>query len=270
MLQWLLGLTTKGVQNILRDSDSALDRYKDQFVATHRDLVQQCIREYGPVAGTIAVEGRRVTVSWEFLLSLFCTIGSQTLAIRGSEKSTYGKLFERLVLGTVLQSLGLKHVKYPPKEQRNVFWLSSRLGARESDAAVLVSPGKAARFDIGFIGRGNPEISKDKVSRFERVLELNGTKHYWATFIIVDRVGERSTLVEQAETINGTIVQMSMSYWPKELAKALQRRMGYRAALLRVPDAQVDAWLRKKVDATDIESFVEATSGLIAAEQDEA
>jgi hypothetical protein len=276
LLQWLLGLTGKGVQNILRDSHSALEQYRDRFVVTHRDMIRRCAREFGPIAGVIKLDGQQaVEVSWDFLLSIFCAIGSQTLAIRGSEKSTYGKLFERLVLGSVLQMLGFKHVRFPPSETKNVFWFSSRLGARESDAAVLCGPGKAVRFDIGFIGRGNPEISKDKVSRFERQLEVTGEdkkvrKYYCATFVIVDRVGERSEIIEQAKAINGTIVQMSMSYWPKILAKKLYEKTGFRSTLLRVSDGKVDAWLRNKTEKVSIGEFVEVTSGLIAEEKDEA
>src|SRR3989344_9380367 len=81
--------------------------------------------------------GKESILDWHDMLSLFCTIGSQTLAVRGSEKSTYGKLFERLVLGSVLQVLGFEHVLYPPRKTTGVFWLSSRLEARESDATLL-------------------------------------------------------------------------------------------------------------------------------------
>ena len=270
LLQWMLGLTTKGVQNILRDSRHALDRYTEQFAATNAAVIQQCLREFGPVAGVLRVDGdREISVSWELLLSLFCAIGSQTLAIRGSEKSTYGKLFERLVLGSVLQILGFKHESYPPKHQVKVFWLSSRLGKRESDATILIGPGKAIRMDIGFIGRGNPEISKDKVSRFERQMEVDGQEYYSATFVIVDRVGERSKLVEQAQSINGTIIQMSMSHWPRELARALYEKTGYTSRIRSISDAAIEVWLRRAAEQINIEKLVEATSELISSEKDD-
>ena len=35
-------------------------------------------------------------------------------------------------------------------------------------ASALIKAGHGVRFDIGFIGRRNPEISLDEVSRFER------------------------------------------------------------------------------------------------------
>lgn len=270
LLQWFIGLTTKGVQNILRDSKTALDQYRVEFVRTQGDIVNRCTKEFGPIAGTIQLGGgKQVPVSWDVLLSLFCTIGSQTLAIRGSEKSTYGKLFERLVLGSVLQVLGFEHVLYPPKKTTGVFWLSSRLETRESDATLLCKPGKAVRFDIGFIGRGNPEISKDKVSRFERQVEIDGQKYFCATFVIVDRIGERSKLVEQAKAINGTIIQMSMSYWPRMLAEQLLEKTGYRSPLVAIPDKRIEDEIRTRAGKVKIESLVEATSALIEQEKDE-
>lgn len=270
LLQWILGLTEKGVQNVLRDSEKALEGYRKKFVETSKDIANRCEAEYGPVAGKIALrDGSEAAVSWHMLVSLFCTIGSQTLAIRGSEKSTYGKLFERLILGTVLEILGFKFVQQPPGETKKVFWLSSTFGARESDATALIGPGQAVRFDIGFIGRGNPEISKDKVSRFEREVEIDGTKYYSATFIIVDRIGERSKIVEQAKAINGTIIQMSMSFWPKQLALGLQSKVGFEHELCDMPATGLETYLRRVVSGVRIERYVEAISNLIAEEKDD-
>lgn len=270
LLQWLLGLTGKGVQNVLRDSDRALQTYLSKFVSTSNDIARRCEAEYGPVAGHVALaNGDRAPISWPMLLSLFCTIGSQTLTIRGSEKSTYGKLFERLILGSVLQILGFKLVKYPPKETDKVFWLSSKLGARESDATALIRPGQAVCFDIGFIGRGNPEISKDKVSRFEREFEVNGRKSSATTFIIVDRIGERSTLTEQAKSINGVIIQMSMSFWPQQLALKLRDTVGFDHALCQMVPSKLERYLRGALAKVNVRRFIETVSDLIAEEKDE-
>lgn len=269
LLQWCLGLTTKGVQNILRDSHSALDIYRDGFVKTSKAIMDKCMKDFGPVAGTINLKDvGSVEITWDFMLSLFCAIGSQTLAIRGSEKSTYGKLFERLILGSVLKVLGFKHVTYPPPETKGVFWLSSRFEARESDATALCAPGKAIRFDIGFIGRGNPEISKDKVSRFERQLEVAEETFQSATFVIVDRVGERSKITEQAKLINGTIIQMSMSYWPRILAEQILAKTGYRSTLIGISEKKIEKEIRTLVSKVRIEDLVEATSELIEREDE--
>ena len=42
---------------------------------------------------------------------------------------------------------------------------------KENDAALLFTTGSGVRFNIGFKGTGNPEISLDDVSRFDREIE---------------------------------------------------------------------------------------------------
>ena len=268
----MIGLTTKGVQNVLRDSQDALDNYVTEFTEANKDIVRRCEQDFGKLNAAIRLaDGSAATVSWDFFISLFCTIGSQTLAIRGSEKSTYGKLFERLVLGTVLTILGFRLVDkdvVPEKPQR-VFWLSSQFGARESDATLLVKPGVAVRFDLGFIGRGNPEISKDKVSRFERQFEVDAKKYYSTTIIIVDRIGDRNAIVEQAKKIDAVIIQMSSSQWPCVLARELYTRFGLKHPILSLKAPDVTRYLRDEVGKLDIRQFVTAISPLISEEEDE-
>jgi hypothetical protein len=272
LLQWVIGLTTKGVQNVLRDSQAALDTYVHDFTEASQDIVRRCREQFGEIAADVTLKnGSRVRVTWDFFVSLFCTIGSQTLAIRGSEKSTYGKLFERLVLGSVLSILGFRLTApddIPPKP-RGLFWLSSQFGTREADATLILKPGIAVRFDLGFIGRGNPEISKDKVSRFERQLEINEEKYYSTTFVIVDRVGERSKIVEQAERIGGVIIQMSLSQWPRALAKELKERHGFSHELLNLAPSKSEEFIRMKVNELDVTQFVSAVSTLISSEVDD-
>jgi hypothetical protein len=128
-------------------------------------------------------------LNWKDLTRLTTAIGATTLTIRGSEKSTYGKLFERLIMGSVLTILGFEHVEnsQSPKIER-VFWLSDSSDVRECDATIRLRPGKLARFDIGFIGKGNPEIMKDKLTRYANEVEQNGTANFSQTFIIVDKM----------------------------------------------------------------------------------
>ncbi len=253
----MLGLTNKGFQNVLRDDASAISEFAKSFGDGLGLLANQTQKEHGDLICRIKLQGNReVLFDWHDILSLFCTIGSQTLAIRGSEKSTYGKLFERLVLGSVLSVLDFEQTSFPPKKLSGVFWLSSKIGEREADATVLVAPGRAIRFDLGFIGRGNPEITKDKVSRFERDLEVNQKRYHSATVIIVDRVGESSGLEEHAKRAGATIIQMSMSHWPKHLAKLLADQFGYRHKLLVQPPAGLPDYFRKKLASINFENFV--------------
>ena len=257
LYQWMLGLTQKGFQNVLRDDASAIGQYAKTFAVGLRVLAKQAGQEHGDLICRVKVDkDREVVFDWHDLLSLFCVIGSQTLAIRGSEKSTYGKLFERLVLGSVLSIFDFEQTSFPPKKLSGVFWLSSKVGEREADATLLITPGQAIRFDLGFIGRGNPEITKDKVSRFERDLEISRAQYQSTTDNIVDRVGESSGLEEQAKRAGATIIQMSLSYWPQHLAKFLADRFGYRDKLLRQAPMDLPGYFRKKLAKVCFEDFI--------------
>lgn len=168
--QWMIGLTGKSVQNVLRSNADARDAYVSDFEEAIRESAEKCEEEFGALETTLAFlewdDGKRVQLSWLDLLRVTTAIGCMTLTIRGSDKSMYGKLFERLVLGSVLSILGFDRVDHATNTRsERVFWLSDSRETRESDATLVVSPGKVARFDIGFIGPGNSEISKDKLSR---------------------------------------------------------------------------------------------------------
>lgn len=146
-----------------------------------------------------------------------------------------------------------------PGTQTNVFWLSSRGEKRESDATLLYGHGKAVRFDIGFIGPGNPEISLDKVTRFERALELSGEGYAVETIIIVDRIGRGSRIEDLARRVNGYIVQMSAAYWPKAVARILQATIGFQHPLATIPDSEVEAFLRTQLASAPLEEFIRYT-----------
>jgi hypothetical protein len=233
LAQWVLGLTDKAFQNVLRDSPGAVAEYRERYVRACRDVIANLQHEYGLLGGEVRLDsGVQAQINWVFVTYLLGTTGAQTLAIRGSEKSAYGKLFEKLVLGSLLHILGFKCVSPDnPETLTRVFWLSSREAKRESDATVLYRAGKGVRFDIGFIGRGNPEISLDKVSRFEREISMGRSKWYMATIILVDRIGANSRIERMAKAIDGTIVQMSMGYWPQQVAQQLNAKLGFSTTL---------------------------------------
>ncbi|HTV61176.1 MAG TPA: CfrBI family restriction endonuclease [Verrucomicrobiae bacterium] len=258
LCKWMIGQTNKGVQNVLRDDKTQLQKYTESFASNLERLASDTEREAGGLKCSVkAAKGEEVIFDWHDMLSLFCTIGSQTLAIRGSEKSTYGKLFERLVLGSVLVALGFEQTGIPPSKTSKAFWLSSKIGEREADATLLVAPGQAIRFDLGFIGRGNPEITKDKVSRFERELEIGSKKYHSATCVIVDRVGEDSGLEEQARRAGAKVIQMSMTYWPLEVAQWLYQTLKYKSEILDCKPADLAVFFKKKLADISFEDFVD-------------
>jgi hypothetical protein len=260
-LLWILGLNDKAVQNVIRDDDNFLKEYATQYALSQKDAATMCGKEYGDLCGSIGLgSNEKTSLDWNFVLQLLATVGAQTLTIRGSEKSTYGKLFEKLVLGSLLHILGFRHIDKKDiasnADVSNCFWLSSRKDKRESDATLLIERGHGVRFDIGFIGRGNPEISLDKVSRFEREAEFGKTKWYMATIIIVDTIGEGSRIQELARKIDGVIIQMSMGTWPQLVAKELARKVGYKSNLCNMKRAELEAYISAKMKDISPEHFI--------------
>lgn len=261
---WILGLTEKGFQNILRDNPENLDSYKDKFLQVQEEALEETINNYGKLTGILnlgnSTNDNKIQdtyeIDWRFFIYLCNIIGSGTLTLRGSAKSAYGKLFEKLILGALLEILGFIFVKEGELNNLNqVFWLSST-SKRESDATLILAPGKGIRFDIGFIGRGNPEITLDKVSRFEKEIQFGSKKYYMGTIIIVDRIGERSKIEELATKIDGTIIQMSHSYWPRLVAETLKNHFNYETEILNSNDDEFEEFIQKKLETVDLTKFL--------------
>ena len=228
VLRWMLGLTTKQVENVLRSNESAWVEYIRKLEDGMSASAQAAETDFGPLSLSLS-DAESPELDWEWALSLLMAIGAQTLAVRGSEKSLYGKFFEKMVMGSVLSVLGFS-LSEEDSLREHSFWLSSRGRKRESDATAIWSTGKGVRFDIGFIGVGNPEITLDKVSRFEREIEFNGVPHSMRTIIIVDRVAKGSRIIELAEKIDGRVIQMSASNWVKTLGQELELALpGYKS-----------------------------------------
>jgi hypothetical protein len=257
LAQWMLGLTDKAFQNVLRDNPDAIIEYRDQYIAACNEIIIAHQVKYGTLNGEIVLDTNlKAQINWLWITYLLNAIGAQTLAIRGSEKSSYGKLFEKLVLGSLLHILGFKHIAPPPEEFEKVFWLSSQGEKRESDATLLYQPGKGVRFDIGFIGRGNPEISLDKVTRFEREISLGRSKYYMATVILVDRIGANSRIEQMAQEVQGTIIQMSAGYWPQRVATVLHESLGFKHKLVNMEYSKIEAYLADKIQTVSLEDFI--------------
>lgn len=256
--QWVLGLNDKAFQNVLRDDHGLIEDYRDRYIENCAEVIEHHKKEVGNLTGSLTLgPGEKVDLNWLFMTYLCGTIGAQTLAIRGSEKSTYGKLFEKLILGSLLHILGFKYIRKDELgKQRKVFWLSSRDEKRESDATLLFDNGKGVRFDIGFIGRGNPEISLDKVTRFEREINMGNSKWFLGTIIIVDRIGANSKIESLAKAVKGKIVQMSSGYWPQSVAVELGKILGFKHDLINMPESYIDAYVNERLKSVPIQDFI--------------
>lgn len=256
-LLWLMGLTSKGVQNVLRgDVENNIDEYVETTRRSIREATQIARRECGELAGTLTIGANTIPLSWDVVSQLFTVIGAQTLAIRGSEKSIYGKMFEKLVLGTLLSILGFRFTQPSQSTDTNIFWLSQREDKRESDATVVLPNEKGMRFDIGFIGPGNPEISLDKVSRFERQMEFGDRKINMGVIILIDRLGERSRTEAMASSINGHVIQMCKKSWLKKVVQVLHDECGFEHNILNMSSKEIDDFITEEARKVDIKPFL--------------
>ena len=263
--QWFIGLTGKSVQNVLKSDHKALLDYIKNFTESMKTAINKSAEDFGNIKVTMGFleefeSGKTVELGWKELLQLSTAIGAQTLTIRGSDKSMYGKLFEKLILGTSLTILGFKRID-PPKDaavlkNSGLFWLSDSSNERESDATVLYEPYKLARFDIGFIGPGNSEISKDKLSRFSSEQKYLNEQTYTKTFIIVDRLPTTGKTQRAAKLINADIIQMSMKYWPRELAAKMGAAIGLKHPLQSMREDAVAEYLANEMKGINILDFL--------------
>ncbi len=221
---WLLGLTKKGLDNIVRSEDNIRD-YKRKYTDSMKDIITDFTVSYGNLTGILEHDNVKLELSWDRLMRLMLAAGSQTLSIRGSAKSMNGKLFEKLVLGSLLVSVGFEYIPEPPDTidpGKRLFWLSHMdENERETDATVVYG-GQAISIDIGFIGKGNPEITLDKVTRFGSYKQIGGIDHDMSIIIIVDTVADNSDLFNKAARVNGHVFQMKKEDWTISFANQIK------------------------------------------------
>jgi len=265
--QWALGLTGKGIQNVLRSDIGALDAFCETLDRAISLAAVSLTEKIGPLSMALRIGIDPVndspTLGWADVLRILTAIGCAELTIRGSDKSRYGKLFERLVLGSVLTLLGF-HLDNRRAGSRNsrVFWLSDSTDERECDATAIIRPGIIARFDIGFIGIGNPEIVRDKLSRFARSIEAIGHTDASTTFIVVDRIptGAGANTLRIAEKSGTSVTQMSMTLWPRELAKELSEKVGHVHQLCNLDDTATQTYIEQHVSSIDVRVFLRSAN----------
>lgn len=261
--QWLIGLTGKSIQNVLRSNSELRQSYILDFEKTVEEAARRCQEDFGDISMNLGyvVDGNLKQnikpLGWKDVTRLSISIGATASTIRGSEKSLYGKLFEKLIMGSVLTILGFEHVdNAQSKKLEKVFWLSDSSDVRECDATIRLRPGKVARFDIGFIGKGNPEIMKDKLTRYANEIQQNGVANFSQTFIIVDRMPETTRTMDAALKSGTEIIQMSMQFWALDLAKGLKKRLGYEAEILSIPEDELSEYLEQKLRPVPILNFL--------------
>ena len=255
---WLLGLTKKGRDNIVR-SDDNFDFYRDNFSKSVNEVVDELGNIFGDINASIRLGNSSTEFNWQSLSLLFLALGSQTLSIRGSAKSMNGKLFEKLVLGVLLCVSGFDFKKHQPErldESEKCFWLShTDENEREIDGTV-VHNGLAISIDIGFIGKGNPEISLDKVTRFGSYKEIGGIPHNRTTIIIVDTVGEGSDLFSKAQAVGGHVIQMKDRNWVAQFIGLAYEILKLENPFQTLNQNELTELINQEISTIDIEQFI--------------
>lgn len=261
---WLLGLTGKGLDNIVR-GDENINDYNESFTFSMEETVESLSEQFGELSGDLELNGKHLDLNWEKLSILLLSIGSQTLTIRGSAKSTNGKMFEKLILGSLLYALGFTYYNTPPKkiDSNDVgFYLSHMdVSERETDATIFYK-GKAISIDIGFIGKGNPEISLDKVTRFGSIKRIGDIDHDMSTIVIVDTVGENSDIFNKAENVGASIIQMKDKDWILQFSKLLETELHITDTLKGISVSNLRDYLTDKLNNLNMRQFFEEIQGI--------
>jgi transcriptional regulator with XRE-family HTH domain len=256
---WLMGLTKKGLDNIVRGREN-LNDYTNKLTNTFEEVVPLLENNFGEIRGTLSINGKEINVDWNFLNNLFTAIGAQTLTVRGSSKSMSGKLFEKLILGAALTLFGFEYRQEVPETidpLQKLFWLSSsEEEEREIDATVVFNQ-KAVRIDIGFIGKGNPEIATDKMTRFRSESAIGKLDHLTKTIVIVDTIGTNSHMSSIAESIAGYAVEMKDELWIKHFSKYLDNCLSTGGILADLDDDEVHKWIEEGLENINLAQFVQ-------------
>ena len=97
----------------------------------------------------------------------------------------------------------------------------------------------------------------DKVIRFEReVMFGRSSRFYIATIILVDRIGANSRIEQLATDLGGTIIQMSASYWPQQVARTLNQVLGFDHELVTMSQPRISEFLEDKLSSVPLEDFI--------------
>jgi hypothetical protein len=204
LCQWLCNLTGKGWDNILQANPENLEDWANSVLTSIQGVPYGCIEQN--------------------IVNM--VIYNASLAKKGGLKSAMGNLFEPLLLYSGLSACGLK---YEPIDSFNTmdgpcFTLNINEG-RQADAQIktgLTYPPKI-NIDIGFIGKGNPEIIADKTQRFSTISSA-GQKPLDHTIIIVSAIPiEAQLVVRQARLLGAEVITMSGNNWVNELCQHLHQ-----------------------------------------------
>lgn len=205
LCQWICNLTNKGWDNILQANPENLRDWACSVMDSIKEVA------YGDLEQNI----------------INMVIYNASLAKKGGLKSAMGNLFESLLLYSGLSACGLNFIRSEDFDQAQgpCFTLDVNEG-RQADAQIktgLEYP-KKIDIDIGFIGKGNPEIIADKTQRFGNLVG-GGIKPLDHTIIIVSAIPDTAQLVaRQAILLGAKVITMSGNNWVRELCNSIKEK----------------------------------------------
>lgn len=261
LAMWALGLNEKAFSNILRNDKDKLDSYRDRLLEVLVDSVRKIDAKNAHSISLSYIDCDGSKNAWLDLAMINTLIGNSALAIRGSDKSTYGKLFEKLILGSVLELLGFQLIRKQDvdiQKDINVFWMSDSSMEREADATLLYKKNSLIRFDIGFIGQGNSEITKDKLTRFASHYNDGKGTVFNKTIVIVDKIPDTEKTNNSANRADANIIQMSYVLWVRSLALQIKNITGKDFEILNknMSDSDVLLWVKNRLKNVNLMSFL--------------
>lgn len=83
---WLMGLTNKGLDNIVRN-EANLENYKDSFAVSTSETIADVQNIFGNLTGKLELNGVEISLDWNIVSLLCIALGSQTLSNRLFRKS---------------------------------------------------------------------------------------------------------------------------------------------------------------------------------------
>lgn len=211
---WLMGLALKTTQNL----GLHLNGYEEYLrkIKSESDVLVEKVGTTSIQLLTNNLSPKTLSIGdsvWMLQVS-----GAAVLTLRGSTKSTIGKLLERAIARACLSALGLQEGKH-----FDINLPADIEVAREIDAEILTSRGKA-RMDVALIGTGNQEVSDDKLNRVGK----NG-------IVLVDKIGSKSNVPKNAADAGVRLIQIQNNSPLSELYNHLSPIMPKNIKLKKPP-----------------------------------
>ena len=145
-----------------------------------------------------------------------------SLSKKGGSKSMMGNLLEDPVLFSALRLCGLEFCGRNSVPEDGQFTLDLKAAGehqRQADAAVR-HDGSLIYFDIGWVNEKNPELTADKMQRFEQMSEAD----LGNTIIVISQAAEGGEVRRIADESEASLIVMDGNEWVNELNNNLVGR----------------------------------------------